>query len=95
MQRLLRQSPWRGCPYHEPVSEERELDVVIFGATGFVGRLVAAYLADHAPDGMRIGLAGRSAERLAALRSRLGVAAAAWPLMVADSADQGSVELPG
>ena len=80
-----------GCLYHEPVSGERELDVVVFGATGFVGQLVAGDLADHAPDGVRIGLAGRSAERLVALRSRLGVAAAAWPLLVADSADQGSV----
>src|ERR1700753_300844 len=43
---------------------ERELDVVVFGATGFVGRLVAEYLAEHAPAGTRIGLAGRSEERL-------------------------------
>ena len=44
---------------------DRELDVVVFGATGFVGRLVAGYLAGHAPDGVRIGLAGRSEERRA------------------------------
>jgi short subunit dehydrogenase-like uncharacterized protein len=73
------------------VSGDRELDVVVFGATGFVGRLVAGYLADHAPDGVRIGLAGRSAQRLADLRARLGAAASAWPLLVADSADQASV----
>jgi short subunit dehydrogenase-like uncharacterized protein len=70
---------------------DRELDVVIFGATGFVGRLVAGYLAGHAPDGVRIGLAGRSAERLAEARSRLGPAASQWPLLVADSADPDSV----
>jgi short subunit dehydrogenase-like uncharacterized protein len=73
------------------VSGDRALDVVVFGATGFVGRLVAGYLADHAPDGVRIGLAGRSAQRLADLRARLGGAALAWPLLVADSADAGSV----
>jgi short subunit dehydrogenase-like uncharacterized protein len=73
------------------VSGDRELDVVVFGATGFVGRLVAAYLADHAPDGVRVGLAGRSARRLADARARLGAAARAWPLLVADSADPASV----
>ena len=73
------------------MSGNRELDVVVFGATGFVGRLVAGYLADHAPDGVRIGLAGRSAQRLADLRARLGAAASGWPLLLADSADPGSV----
>jgi short subunit dehydrogenase-like uncharacterized protein len=73
------------------VSGDRELDVVVFGATGFAGRLVAGYLAGHAPDGVRIGLAGRSAQRLADIRARLGAAASAWPLLVADSADPASV----
>jgi uncharacterized protein YbjT (DUF2867 family) len=76
------------------VSGDRELDVVVFGATGFVGRLVAGYLAGHAPDGVRIGLAGRSAQRLADIRARLGAAASAWPLQVADSADPASVAAP-
>ena len=39
---------------------DRDFDVVVFGATGFVGRLVASYLARHAPGGLRIGFAGRS-----------------------------------
>jgi short subunit dehydrogenase-like uncharacterized protein len=69
------------------VSGDRELDVVVFGATGFAGRLVAGYLAGHAPAGVRIGLAGRSQRRLAEVRARLGAAASAWPLLVADSAD--------
>jgi short subunit dehydrogenase-like uncharacterized protein len=73
------------------VSEDRELDVVIFGATGIAGRLVAGYLAGHAPDGVRIGLAGRSAQRLADVRAQLGAAASAWPLLIADSADPVSV----
>src|ERR1700761_1161717 len=66
---------------------ERELDVVVFGATGFVGRLVAGYLAEHAPEGTRIGLAGRSEERLTQVRAGLGAVAAEWPLLVADSED--------
>jgi short subunit dehydrogenase-like uncharacterized protein len=73
------------------VSGDRELDVVVFGATGFAGRLVADYLAGHAPGGVRIGLAGRSARRLADVRAGLGEAAPAWPLLTADSADPVSV----
>ena len=69
------------------MSGDRELDVVVFGATGFVGRLVAGYLAGHAPGGVRVGLAGRSQRRLADVRAGLGAAAAAWPLLAADSAD--------
>jgi len=69
------------------MSGDRELDVVVFGATGFVGRLVAAYLAGHAPGGVRVGLAGRSQQRLAEVRAGLGAAASAWPLLAADSAD--------
>lgn len=70
---------------------ERDLDVVVHGATGFVGRLTAEYLATHAPDGVRIGLSGRSADRLAAVRSSLGARAADWPLRVADADDAQSI----
>ncbi|PPK94644.1 short subunit dehydrogenase-like uncharacterized protein [Kineococcus xinjiangensis] len=66
---------------------ERDFDVVLFGATGFVGRLTAAHLAEAAPPGLRIALAGRSRERLAAVRSGLPAVAAQWPLVVADAAD--------
>ncbi|HEY4464560.1 MAG TPA: saccharopine dehydrogenase NADP-binding domain-containing protein [Streptosporangiaceae bacterium] len=72
-------------------SGDRDLDVVLFGATGFAGRLVAGYLAGHAPPDVRIGLAGRSEERLAQVRARLGPAASAWPLLTADSGDPGSL----
>ena len=67
------------------------MDVVVFGATGFVGRLVARYLADHAPRAVRVGLAGRSAERLGDVRTQLGAAASSWPLLVADSSDPSSL----
>jgi short subunit dehydrogenase-like uncharacterized protein len=70
------------------VGDGRELDLVLFGATGFVGRLTAAYLAENAPPGLRIGLAGRSRERLAAVRDGLGGTAQAWPLLAADCADE-------
>lgn len=70
----------------------RDLDVVVFGATGFVGRLLAAHLAEHAPDGTRIGLAGRSAEKLKQIQAQLPPRAADWPLLVADVQDPASLE---
>ena len=69
------------------MGDGRELDLILLGATGFVGRLTAGYLAEHAPACVRIGLAGRSAKRLAAVRDGLGAAAQTWPLLAADSTD--------
>ena len=68
----------------EATVSEREHDIVLFGATSFVGRLTADYLKTASPAGVRIALAGRSAERLEELRSSLG---ADWPLLVADTGD--------
>src|SRR5919199_4797745 len=73
------------------MNADRELDVVIFGATGFVGRLTAAYLAEGAAGDARVGLAGRSQERLEAVRESLGPAAADWPLLTVDSSDESAV----
>ncbi|MFJ3669899.1 saccharopine dehydrogenase family protein [Streptomyces sp. NPDC090106] len=50
---------------------DRPYDIVLFGATGFVGALTAEYLAAHAPEGLRWAIAGRDEERLRALRDRL------------------------
>ncbi len=69
------------------MAAQRTLDIAVLGATGFVGRLTAAYLAQHAPEGVRVGLAGRSQARLAQVRSQLGPAAIDWPLITADSTD--------
>ena len=73
------------------MSAERELDVVVFGATGFVGRLVAEYLAEHGPDGVRVGLAGRSQARLEEVRSGLSPKASGWTLVEANSDDRPSL----
>jgi len=70
---------------------KRDLDIVVFGATGFVGRLVAQYLAKHAPDEARIGLAGRSKARLGEVRAQLGMTASTLPLLVCDSSDPASL----
>ncbi|MGY1727038.1 saccharopine dehydrogenase family protein [Geodermatophilus sp. SYSU D01062] len=70
---------------------EREHDVVLFGATGFVGRLVAAYLAEAAPPDLRVALAGRSREKLTAAAADLPEPARHWPLLEADSGDPASL----
>ncbi|NPD03874.1 saccharopine dehydrogenase [Nocardioides sp. zg-1308] len=62
----------------------RELDLVLFGATGFTGGLTADYLAAHAPADLRWGIAGRNADKLDAVRRRLG---ADVEVLVADSTD--------
>jgi short subunit dehydrogenase-like uncharacterized protein len=74
------------------VNGERELDVVLFGATSFVGRLTAEYLARAAPPQTRIGLAGRSQQRLQDLQASIGEPATHWPLFVADSGDAQALE---
>jgi len=71
--------------------DPRAHDLVLHGATGFVGALTAAHLAEHAPPGARIALAGRSRERLAAVRARLPGAARDWPLVQADATDPASL----
>jgi len=74
------------------MGNDRDHDLVLFGATGFVGRLTAAHLARTAPPHARIALGGRSLERLTALRAELPGAAADWPLVVADTADRGALD---
>ena len=50
-----------------------KLDLLLWGATGFTGRLVADYLAAHAPTSLRWAIGGRSAEKLEAVRAALPV----------------------
>ena len=74
---------------------ERELDLVLFGATGFTGRLTAEYLARHAPAGLRWGLAGRNETKLAAVREHLAdvdPTLADLSLLTADVSDDVSVK---
>jgi short subunit dehydrogenase-like uncharacterized protein len=70
----------------------RSYDVVVYGASGFVGRLLAGYLAGHAPEGTRIALAGRSRGRCAAVRDELPAAARDWDVVEADASDAASLD---
>jgi short subunit dehydrogenase-like uncharacterized protein len=63
---------------------QREFDIVLYGATGFVGKLTADYLARAGGDA-RIALAGRSQDKLLAVRETLGDKAQAWPVLTADA----------
>ncbi|PJE15210.1 MAG: enoyl-ACP reductase [Mycobacterium sp.] len=69
----------------------REFDIIVYGATGFVGKLTAEYLARAGGDA-RIALAGRSTERLDAVRKTLGPAAQDWPLISADATSESSLK---
>lgn len=61
-------------------------DIVLYGASGFVGRQTVAYLARHG-DGLRWALAGRARERLEATRAAAGAGAAQAGILVADAHD--------
>ncbi|MGW2826460.1 saccharopine dehydrogenase family protein [Streptomyces sp. NPDC001443] len=69
---------------------DRPYDIVLFGATGFVGTLTAEYLAAHAPEGLRWAIAGRSERGLRELRDRLPGAAQVGVLR-ADVSDPASL----
>ena len=70
-----------------------KFDIVVYGATGFTGQLVAEYLAAHykGDRDLKWALAGRSKEKLAAVRDAIG-APADTPLIVADAGDPASLK---
>ncbi|MGB0906228.1 MAG: saccharopine dehydrogenase family protein [Maricaulaceae bacterium] len=69
---------------------DREFDVIIFGATGFTGRLVAEYIQKTYGADVRWAMAGRSAEKLESVAAEMGVDASV-PKITADSADAASL----
>jgi short subunit dehydrogenase-like uncharacterized protein len=75
----------------------RRFDVVLWGATGFTGELVAEYLARTYGVGrsVRWALAGRSREKLEKVRNALEAIdprARELPLLLGDSADRASLD---
>ncbi len=70
-----------------------KFDIVVYGATGFTGRLVAEYLAQHytGEGAPKWAMAGRSPDKLAAVRDAIG-APAGTPLVVADAGDPASLQ---
>ncbi len=74
------------------MKKNRELDIVVYGATGYTGKLVAAYLYAQYGVGGEVSwaMAGRSLEKLEAVRNDLGISTG-LPLLVADASDSMSV----
>jgi short subunit dehydrogenase-like uncharacterized protein len=70
-----------------------KFDIVVYGATGFTGQLVAEYLAEHykGDSTLKWAMAGRSKDKLAAVRDAIG-APRDLPLIVADAGDPASLK---
>ena len=68
----------------------RDFDIIVYGATGFTGRLVAEYLVQTYPTGVRWAMAGRSLAKLQEVRDLIG-APADTALITADSDDPASL----
>ena len=68
-------------------------DLVVFGATSFVGRILSHYLNEQfgSRGELKWAAAGRSLAKLEALRAELGPKAAKLPLIVADAADEAAL----
>ena len=79
---------------NEPRST-RTYDVIVYGATGFTGKLVTRYLLERygLHNELHWAVAARSAEKLQALKDDLGPAAAALDTLVADSADDAALDI--
>lgn len=78
-----------------PRPRDRTYDVIVWGATGYTGRLVAEYLVRSGPGDLRLALGGRDRGKLEAVRSELAKAhptAAELPLELADSHDSASLD---
>lgn len=71
----------------------KEFDLIVYGATGFTGRLVAEYLVKQYAndDSLRWAMAGRSEQKLAQVRDEIG-APTATPLVIADAEDATSMQ---
>lgn len=71
---------------------DREFDVIVFGATGFTGRLVAEYLQNTYGQKISWAMAGRSASKLEEVRDEMKIPQSI-PFIIADSSDVKSLEL--
>ena len=77
-------------PQSEDPMSSPSHDLIVFGATSFVGQILTRYLAETFGTHGRLkwAIAGRSESKLAGLRNSLGLAAGKLPLVVADAADE-------
>ncbi|HKK57673.1 saccharopine dehydrogenase family protein [Marinobacter sp.] len=73
---------------------ETTYDIVVFGATSFVGQILTDYLlqAYGAGKDLKWAVAGRSRSKLDALKTDLGEAAAGLPVIIADASDEAALQ---
>ncbi len=72
----------------------KELDVVVFGATSFVGQILVNYLHEqYGNSEMRWAIAARSPEKLQRLRQELNLTEDQVPSFIADSNDESALRL--
>jgi short subunit dehydrogenase-like uncharacterized protein len=71
---------------------DRPYDLVLYGATGFVGRQTLAYVVRHGDGELRFAIAGRSRDKLDAVRAKIGGSTPAADVLVVDSRDQPTVD---
>ena len=71
---------------------KRDFDLIVFGATGYTGRLIAEYLATsfRGDDAPSWAIAGRSTDKLQKVRAEIG-APNDLPLVKADAAESASL----
>ncbi len=67
-----------------------DFDVIVYGATGYTGQLVAEYIAGAYPQGVRWAMAGRSLTKLQEVRAEMGISADV-PLITANADDPASL----
>jgi short subunit dehydrogenase-like uncharacterized protein len=70
-----------------------KFDIIVYGATGFTGQLIAEYLASRyrGDSNLKWAMAGRSLDKLASVRDAIG-AASDTALIVADAGDPASLK---
>ena len=74
--------------------DTREFDIIVYGATGYTGRLVAEHFVREygaSDSGPKWAMAGRSEDKLSAVREEIG-ASPVTPMIVADAEDPASLE---
>ncbi|MCB1633129.1 MAG: saccharopine dehydrogenase NADP-binding domain-containing protein [Xanthomonadales bacterium] len=75
------------------MSTDPRFDLVVYGATSFVGQILSRYLHERFPPGgaLRWAIAGRSKSKLEALRDELGATPESLPLLLAEAHDDAAL----
>jgi short subunit dehydrogenase-like uncharacterized protein len=68
---------------------EKTYDIVLYGASGFVGKQAIRYFAEHAGDEVRWAIAGRSGQKLELVMAEVGIEV---DILVADSQDPTAID---